>query len=1497
MVNVHGLGKNRYHGQFQKHDLPGRACRNVSWHKATVTTPRHCALSSFLAMAVTIVLLMAVNVQAAKNQHHNSFNTSEHHLRPTTSLSDKLAHKGLTYYQHKHRETLPDIFDAQTGHRHFIMNGYSNATHSKGIQRHLSFSNEGCVVSVNETAIISNICIHKCTFHETDLPGLDMALNCAKQNLINNTGVKVKILSERLTLSQTHHFEGGLSLHFTGMPSSIVCNTSQLSGLRFTNSQDIVFEDLTFHGCGLQFTSKSRNFENTRSNVMVKSLSAIYFSKCTDITLSNISITNSEGTGLTLVNCHGTINITASYFINNSIKNDVAIPGGGGISIEGIGDYSQTKCNNDLSSDSCRANYYISKCTFNKNTASSGHFYITHITSNYNYFSFGQGGGLSVNFRNTTNNKLKIQDCHFENNAAQRGGAMYVGFRSDSERNHISIYNVTFSKNKCLKAKVPPGANYSSGGAIKAMFYTNSRRNNFTINASIFEGNNAYFGGALSFVSGADYNGNKSEKECTFNISKCTFERNSARIGAAVDLYYRVSAEETNYGSSVFPCIHDSNFTGNKGLYQYDTDNATGRTFATIYIQHIPSRFEGTIQVTMNEASGFGIEEATVHFGNNTFVNLTNNTAKIGGAIAMIGKATLVLHKNTTVTFDSNVATDKGGAIFASQSQERYSAYDYTCFVKYHDRDMKNPSEWNITLNFSKNIMANDKRNDIYATSLLPCVWPSNASSKLEDDLKKTFCGWGKPWILNFNTSGGTSNTCSDLIETAPSRFSQSHFNLTLIPGKMTKIENFRVLDDLNHRVSALYTTSRITLHISKNTKINPSGIDVLVTNDSIRLKTNESFKANESLSIVLQTADQKSVTTVIDVTVAHCPPGYELSNSVCTCNRHSSFRNFIKCNESWFTSLIFAGHCITYSSIKLPNHSLKTDEVIIARCPYAVGNITDLYKELPPKDIRENPYSFCQLFRRTGKLCGECLPGLSLDVYSTSFQCIPCNNSTHNYNLNWVKVILVSTVPTTILFILCTVFHISITSAHTNGYIFFSHVITMRIDVLTEQYVWHYYKHTHETHTDILYAPYYVWTFNFPQIFLRKICLGENFKVIDAIALQYLSVLYPLLLVITAIILIELHAKNCKPLVWLWKPLCYLCVRFRHSWHIRTSVIDTFASFMLLSYSNLIGVSMSLLSPSSVFIKNGTVVGRTLNYDTSVDYFEKTHLKFGIFAIIILCTLGAIPPLLLIFYPFKWFQYLLNKCNLRRRFFLQVFVDAFQGSYKNSVKGYPERRYFAGVYFLFRIVINVIYIAVEDLVVLHLCLTLTYALFMLIILAHRPYKRNYYNILDGVFMGILVVTHAMTMYLLYHAIALQQIPKHPFYFTYAIQHIPTIYMIVLIIYLIGSRMRCMKGLCYKCFGRRTLFFQNKGLQDKNSPRSPLLHDDWPSSSSLILPSPSSPTAESRHLSDIPDRVENPHRYEPMLDSWQFSERGASTQGLSVGELKKKNSSNYGLQY
>ncbi len=173
----------------------------------------------------------------------------------------------------------------------------------------------------------------------------------------------------------------------------------------------------------------------------------------------------------------------------------------------------------------------------------------------------------------------------------------------------------------------------------------------------------------------------------------------------------------------------------------------------------------------------------------------------------------------------------------------------------------------------------------------------------------------------------------------------------------------------------------------------------------------------------------------------------------------------------------------------------------------------------------------------------------------------------------------------------------------------------------------------------------------------------------LQVLALDYVIAVYPLFTVLVTYILVQMHARGYRLIVWLWKPFHLCTSRVRRQWNIKTSLIDTFASFLLLSYVKFLSVSFDLLVPIPLYYTNGTMLSSLFLYHNgSMQYFGSQHLPYGLLAVGITLVFVVIPLLLLLVYPCRCFQRLLGSCGVGC-FTLLTFMDVFQGSYKNGKK------------------------------------------------------------------------------------------------------------------------------------------------------------------------------------------------------------------------------------
>ena len=176
--------------------------------------------------------------------------------------------------------------------------------------------------------------------------------------------------------------------------------------------------------------------------------------------------------------------------------------------------------------------------------------------------------------------------------------------------------------------------------------------------------------------------------------------------------------------------------------------------------------------------------------------------------------------------------------------------------------------------------------------------------------------------------------------------------------------------------------------------------------------------------------------------------------------------------------------------------------------------------------------------------------------------------------------------------------------------------------------------------------------------------------------------------------LLIILYDKNYKVIRFLWKPFQAVFSLFKDNWSIKTSVIDAFATFFLLSNMKLLCVSFDLLIPTSVYELHRDHVGSSLRlyYAADIHYFGSQHRPYAILALVMLLVFVLIPVTILTLYPFAFFQRLLNRFPFRWHI-LHTFMDAFQGCYKNGMElGTRDCRWFSSTYYICRLFFFILY-------------------------------------------------------------------------------------------------------------------------------------------------------------------------------------------------------------
>ena len=317
-------------------------------------------------------------------------------------------------------------------------------------------------------------------------------------------------------------------------------------------------------------------------------------------------------------------------------------------------------------------------------------------------------------------------------------------------------------------------------------------------------------------------------------------------------------------------------------------------------------------------------------------------------------------------------------------------------------------------------------------------------------------------------------------------------------------------------------------------------------------------------------------------------------NSTACKCG--SRLGGVVWCSNSTQMVRILKCYCMTHSS---DNTSL-----IVGACWYScqlAKHTIDTFYTVPP-----NVSKVCDLFHRAGQLCGKCRDGFAPPVYSYNSGCINCTD----YSNNWAKYMAISLLPLTVLFLVVVIFRISVASGLLN-------VFVLVCQIMSAPYALRHVainKPKSELLIRILLSLYGISNLDFFRLVYPPFCLHPRMTTLQALALDYAIAVYPLFLIVITYLLVEMHDHDVRILVWLWKPF-HSC--FKRQWNIKGSLINAFATFLLLSYVKFLFTSFAFLFPVKVFNIHGRARQLYLYYDGTVEYFGTEHLPFAILALV----------------------------------------------------------------------------------------------------------------------------------------------------------------------------------------------------------------------------------------------------------------------------------------
>ena len=412
-----------------------------------------------------------------------------------------------------------------------------------------------------------------------------------------------------------------------------------------------------------------------------------------------------------------------------------------------------------------------------------------------------------------------------------------------------------------------------------------------------------------------------------------------------------------------------------------------------------------------------------------------------------------------------------------------------------------------------------------------------------------------------------------------------------------------------------------------------------------------------------------------------HIPIQDHSGHTECVCS--DKLRSIVKCNGDLLS--IRYGYCLTW------NNSTNSAEIHRCLLDYwdrnsfvCIRHYSSVYHLPVNISGMELDYVTCQkLNNRQGSLCERCIDGYGPALFSNSISCADCSK---NRNL-WILNVLFQLSMVTLLCLVIILLQIKGASSPLNVIITYSQIcaVGLKIGDVTRSRLVCYFGRVFvvsvKTVIDVL-------NLDFFRALIPPLCISQSTNAINSLLFDYLVAFYPLIFTVFIYISIELYDRNIKLFVLLSYPIRKCMAIFRTSWDPRRTILNTFVTFFLLSYSKLLFVSVNLLIASQSRNSRGERVPNTivLLYDPSTRFFHSEHIPYAIFALLVIVLFILLPPLLLVLYPTRLFRWSLLHLRFHRWDILHHVMDVFQGWYKDGTEGTRDFRCFSALYLFLRV-------------------------------------------------------------------------------------------------------------------------------------------------------------------------------------------------------------------
>ena len=269
------------------------------------------------------------------------------------------------------------------------------------------------------------------------------------------------------------------------------------------------------------------------------------------------------------------------------------------------------------------------------------------------------------------------------------------------------------------------------------------------------------------------------------------------------------------------------------------------------------------------------------------------------------------------------------------------------------------------------------------------------------------------------------------------------------------------------------------------------------------------------------------------------------------------NLHQYVDCSHNG--TFLTSGNCATYN---------KDGGVLsLFSCPDFQPNTAISGHAKLPRNLSQLNDNMRGPLNRKGHLCSECADGFGLSVTSFRFKCVNCTDAWYRAPL----FLILEFVPITLFYLIVLVFQIRITSAPMPCFIMYTQLIVISLNASPTLFFAFTDGRKLKLDVKIMLILYGLFNLNFCQNnILPPYCVSSKLNPIQLSLLKYMSVFYPILLIFLTWLCIELHGRNFRPLVWLWRPFHRCFVQFAEAGTQKvTSLMSLtpFSFYLMINY------------------------------------------------------------------------------------------------------------------------------------------------------------------------------------------------------------------------------------------------------------------------------------------------------------------------------------------